>query len=161
MLAHLCSRKAAESFNPFNKKWEVYLRIICLEECRRPAVKTFVSAVDKWTKQNKMDFLGIPSCVGFGLHSDSYRCENRVCILTHKLHMWEVYFHCKLWSVCALFLYRFLIFPNMGQSLQSIMEEENETLAEKTVLQLACRIVSVGFFWWLGHCMLASLHRNT
>lgn len=66
-------------------------------------------SVDKWIKQNKMDFLGIPSCVGFGLHADSYR---------------------------------FLIFPNMGQSLQSVMKE-GELLSEKTVLQLACRILDV------------------
>ncbi|CAB1339376.1 unnamed protein product, partial [Coregonus sp. 'balchen'] len=30
------------------------------------------SSVDKWIKHAKMDFLGIPSCVGFGLHADSY-----------------------------------------------------------------------------------------
>ncbi|XP_041639867.1 inactive serine/threonine-protein kinase VRK3 isoform X2 [Cheilinus undulatus] len=67
-------------------------------------------SVEKWIKQNRMDFLGIPSCVGFGLHSDSYR---------------------------------FLIFPNMGQCLQSVMEEEEECLSEKTVLQLTCRILDV------------------
>lgn len=38
---------------------------------------------------------------------------------------------------------RFLIFPDMGCSLQSVLEEENELLSEKAVLQLACRIVSV------------------
>lgn len=38
--------------------------------------KNFVSAVEKWIKQNKMDFLGIPSCLGFGLHAESYRSEN-------------------------------------------------------------------------------------
>ncbi|XP_049455178.1 inactive serine/threonine-protein kinase VRK3 [Epinephelus fuscoguttatus] len=75
-----------------------------LQRAAKPA------SVEKWIKQNKMDFLGIPSCVGFGLHAESYR---------------------------------FLIFPNMGQSLQSIMEEENELLSEKAVLQLACRILDV------------------
>ncbi|XP_054627157.1 inactive serine/threonine-protein kinase VRK3 isoform X2 [Dunckerocampus dactyliophorus] len=30
-------------------------------------------SVDKWIKQHNMDLLGIPSCVGFGFHSDSYR----------------------------------------------------------------------------------------
>ncbi|KAK1891311.1 Inactive serine/threonine-protein kinase VRK3 [Dissostichus eleginoides] len=39
--------------------------------------------------------------------------------------------------------YRFLIFPNMGQSLHSVMEEEDELLSEKAVLQLACRILDV------------------
>ncbi|XP_054469451.1 inactive serine/threonine-protein kinase VRK3 [Anoplopoma fimbria] len=75
-----------------------------LQRAAKPA------SVEKWIKQNKMDFLGIPSCVGFGLHSESYR---------------------------------FLIFPNMGQSLQSVMEEEAELLSEKAVLQLACRILDV------------------
>ncbi|XP_040892154.1 inactive serine/threonine-protein kinase VRK3 [Toxotes jaculatrix] len=75
-----------------------------LQRAAKPA------SVDKWIKQNKMDFLGIPSCVGFGLHGDSYR---------------------------------FLIFPNMGQSLQSVTEEENEFLSEKAVLQLACRLLDV------------------
>uniref|UniRef100_A0A087X7D4 VRK serine/threonine kinase 3 n=1 Tax=Poecilia formosa TaxID=48698 RepID=A0A087X7D4_POEFO len=68
------------------------------------------ASVEKWIKQNKLDFLGIPTCVGFGLHAD---------------------------------LYRFLIFPDMGSSLQSILEEENELLSEKAVLQLACRILDV------------------
>ncbi|KAM9409224.1 serine/threonine-protein kinase VRK3 isoform 2-T6 [Pholidichthys leucotaenia] len=67
-------------------------------------------SVEKWIKQNKLDFLGVPSCVGFGLHSD---------------------------------LYRFLIFPNMGQSLQSIIKKEKKPLSEKVVLQLACRILDV------------------
>ncbi|XP_070849496.1 serine/threonine-protein kinase VRK3 [Chaetodon trifascialis] len=75
-----------------------------LQRAAKPA------SVDKWIKQNKMDFLGIPSCAGFGLHADSYR---------------------------------FLIFPSMGQSLQSVMEEEDELLSEKVVLQLACRILDV------------------
>nr|XP_040017182.1 inactive serine/threonine-protein kinase VRK3 [Gasterosteus aculeatus aculeatus] len=74
-----------------------------LQRAAKPA------SVDKWIKQNKMDFLGIPSCVGFGLHAESYR---------------------------------FLIFPNMGQSLQSAIEKEAELPSEKAVLQLACRIVS-------------------
>ncbi|KAM9860959.1 serine/threonine-protein kinase VRK3 isoform 2-T2 [Aulostomus maculatus] len=67
------------------------------------------SSVEKYIKQNKMDFLGIPSCVGFGLHADSYR---------------------------------FLIFPYMGKSLQSVMEDD-ELLPEKAVVQLACRILDV------------------
>ncbi|KAM9817659.1 serine/threonine-protein kinase VRK3 [Neosynchiropus ocellatus] len=67
------------------------------------------SSVEKWIKQNKMDFLGIPSCLGFGVHADSYR---------------------------------FLTFPNMGQTLQSVLEG-NKCLPETTVLQLACRIIDV------------------
>uniref|UniRef100_A0A3P9KEX1 VRK serine/threonine kinase 3 n=2 Tax=Oryzias latipes TaxID=8090 RepID=A0A3P9KEX1_ORYLA len=75
-----------------------------LQRAAKPA------AVDKWLKQNKMDFLGIPSCAGFGLHADSYR---------------------------------FLIFPDMGRSLHSVIEKENKPLSEIVVLQLACRILDV------------------
>ncbi|XP_013883303.1 serine/threonine-protein kinase VRK3 [Austrofundulus limnaeus] len=75
-----------------------------LQRAAKPAT------VDKWIKQNKMDFLGIPTCVGFGLHADSYR---------------------------------FLIFPNMGRSLLSVIDEENKLLSEKDVLQLTCRILDV------------------
>ncbi|XP_056230044.1 inactive serine/threonine-protein kinase VRK3 [Seriola aureovittata] len=75
-----------------------------LQRAAKPA------SVDKWIKQNKLDFLGIPSCAGFGPHADSYR---------------------------------FLIFPNMGQSLQSIIEDEDDFLTEKAVLQLASRLLDV------------------
>lgn len=34
--------------------------------------------VGKWIKSNKVDFLGIPSCVGFGLHADNYRSDGDV-----------------------------------------------------------------------------------
>lgn len=72
------------------------------------AVKS--ASVEKWIKQNKLDFMGLPQCVGFGLHADSYR---------------------------------FLIFPNMGQSLQSLMQEQNRLLSEMTVLQLSCRLLDI------------------
>ncbi|XP_004543112.1 serine/threonine-protein kinase VRK3 isoform X1 [Maylandia zebra] len=75
-----------------------------LQRAAKPA------SVEKWVKQNKLDFLGIPSCVGFGLHTDSYR---------------------------------FLIFPSIGESLQSIIEKENQPLSEEVVLQLAYRILDV------------------
>ncbi|XP_051505154.1 inactive serine/threonine-protein kinase VRK3-like isoform X2 [Myxocyprinus asiaticus] len=64
-------------------------------------------AVEKWLKLHKMDFLGIPSCVGFGLHES----------------------------------YRFLVFPSMGETLQSVMEEGTGSLSEKAVLQLALRLL--------------------
>lgn len=35
----------------------------------------------------------------------------------------------------------------MGQSLQSVMEDEDELLPEKAALQLACRIVGVELFF--------------
>ncbi|XP_029354545.1 serine/threonine-protein kinase VRK3 isoform X2 [Echeneis naucrates] len=75
-----------------------------LQRAAKPA------SVDKWIKQNKMDFLGIPACAGFGPHADSYR---------------------------------FLIFPNMGKSLQTVIEEDNNILSEKAVLQLTCRLLDV------------------
>lgn len=97
--------------------------------------KTFVSAVDKWVKQNKMDFLGIPSCLGFGLHAESYRSENR--------ETWENWIWLFITSSNVFYFPRFLVFADMGQSLQAIMEEEGDRLTEKTVLQLAYRIVRI------------------
>ncbi|KAM6943505.1 serine/threonine-protein kinase VRK3 [Xenentodon cancila] len=75
-----------------------------LQRAAKPA------SVDKWIKQNKMDFLGIPPCAGFGPHADSYR---------------------------------FVIFPNIGRSLHSVIEENDMLLSEKAVLQLACRLLDV------------------
>ncbi|KAL1007295.1 hypothetical protein UPYG_G00084640 [Umbra pygmaea] len=83
------------------------------------------SSVDKWKKQAKMDFLGVPSCVGFGLHSDSYR---------------------------------FLIFPNMGQTLQSAMDEGGVLLSETAMLQLACRILDVLEFIHTNEYVHADIH---
>ncbi|XP_072320621.1 serine/threonine-protein kinase VRK3 isoform X2 [Eucyclogobius newberryi] len=68
------------------------------------------ASIERWVKQHKMDLIGLPQCVGFGLHADSYR---------------------------------FLVFPNMGQSLLSLMNKHNKLLSEATVLQLACRILDV------------------
>lgn len=72
-----------------------------LQRAAKPA------AVEKWMKKFSMDFLGIPSCVGFGVHDT----------------------------------YRFLIFPNMGQTLESIMGIERGCLPERTVLQVALRLL--------------------
>lgn len=69
-----------------------------------------LTSIEKWIKQNKMDFIGLPQCVGFGLHADSYR---------------------------------FLIFPNMGQSLQSLMNKQNRLLPEVTVFQVASRLLDI------------------
>ncbi|XP_028824750.1 serine/threonine-protein kinase VRK3 isoform X1 [Denticeps clupeoides] len=74
-----------------------------LQRAAKPA------SVEKWVKHQKMDFLGIPSCVGFGLHDT----------------------------------YRFLVFPDMGQTLQSILDEVGGSLREAAVLQLSCRILDV------------------
>uniref|UniRef100_A0A8C9V2A1 VRK serine/threonine kinase 3 n=1 Tax=Scleropages formosus TaxID=113540 RepID=A0A8C9V2A1_SCLFO len=75
-----------------------------LQRAAKPA------SVEKWKKLNKMNFLGIPVCEGFGLHADTYR---------------------------------FLIFPNMGRTLQSLLEEQGELLSQKAVLQLACHMLDV------------------
>ncbi|KAJ7986165.1 hypothetical protein DPEC_G00347950 [Dallia pectoralis] len=83
------------------------------------------SLVEKWIKQAKMDFLGVPSCVGFGLHSNTYR---------------------------------FLIFPNMGQTLQSFMDEGDVLLSEKAVLQLGCRILDVLEFIHKNEYVHADIH---
>uniref|UniRef100_A0A6Q2X964 Protein kinase domain-containing protein n=1 Tax=Esox lucius TaxID=8010 RepID=A0A6Q2X964_ESOLU len=83
------------------------------------------SSVDKWVKQAKLDFLGVPACAGFGLHADSYR---------------------------------FLIFPNMGQTLQSFMDEGDVILSEKAVLQLACRILDVLEFIHKNEYVHADIH---
>ncbi|KAL4613667.1 inactive serine/threonine-protein kinase VRK3 [Arapaima gigas] len=75
-----------------------------LQRAAKPA------SVEKWRKLNKMDFLGIPACEGFGLHADTYR---------------------------------FLIFPNMGRTLQSVMEESGQLLSQKAMLQISCHILDV------------------
>lgn len=89
-----------------------------------------------------MDFLGIPSCVGFGLHADSYRCERDLFVI-YSLYCMNAFHMTSEFSLFFFAIFRrFLIFPNMGESLQSYMKD-NELLPEKTVLQLSCRIVGV------------------
>ena len=46
---------------------------VCFLEVTLPMMLC-LPPVDKWMKRTKMDFLGIPTCVGFGLHADIYRC---------------------------------------------------------------------------------------
>ncbi|XP_055085591.1 inactive serine/threonine-protein kinase VRK3 isoform X2 [Periophthalmus magnuspinnatus] len=75
-----------------------------LQRAAKPA------SIERWVKQHKMDFIGLPQCIGFGLHANSYR---------------------------------FLVFPNMGHSLQSLMNNQNTLLSEVTVLQLACRLLDI------------------
>lgn len=127
--------------------------------CVNPAVQTCrLCLVEKWIKQNKMDFLGIPSCVGFGPHADSYRCGGNI-----YLHIIWKYLCINLSFGFTSFFFlchRFLIFPNMGQSLQSVIEEEEDHLSEKTVLQLACRLVSVHTPSINSYCPTADLLFN-
>ncbi|XP_067905611.1 inactive serine/threonine-protein kinase VRK3 [Heterodontus francisci] len=66
--------------------------------------------VDKWMKSHMMAFLGIPTCIGFGFHENTYR---------------------------------FLVFPNLGNSLHSILEKTRKPLSEKAVLQLSYRMIDV------------------
>ncbi|POI22158.1 hypothetical protein CIB84_014095, partial [Bambusicola thoracicus] len=63
--------------------------------------------VEKWKKVHSLPLLGIPSCVGFGLHADKYR---------------------------------FLVFSDLGRSLQSILND-NLHLSEKAAFQIAVRLL--------------------
>ncbi|XP_060642188.2 serine/threonine-protein kinase VRK3-like [Anolis sagrei] len=66
--------------------------------------------VERWKRQHSVPLLGIPECVGFGLHDDCYR---------------------------------FLVFPHLGRSLQSILDDCANKMTEKAVLQLAVRLLDV------------------
>ncbi|XP_029464713.1 inactive serine/threonine-protein kinase VRK3 isoform X2 [Rhinatrema bivittatum] len=68
------------------------------------------SNVDKWKKSHDVPFLGIPNCIGFGLHED---------------------------------IYRFLVFPDMGRSLQSIMDEDLRIITDIAVLQISYRMLDI------------------
>lgn len=75
-------------------------------------------------------FMQIPTGV------NKFICEYLIMHTTYDIILLQL-------AVC---FYRFLIFPNMGRSLQSVMEEEDDLLSEKVVLQMACRIVSVNLY---------------
>uniref|UniRef100_A0A670Y4K8 Protein kinase domain-containing protein n=1 Tax=Pseudonaja textilis TaxID=8673 RepID=A0A670Y4K8_PSETE len=68
------------------------------------------SDLEKWKKQYLMPFLGVPECVGFGVHENSYR---------------------------------FLVFPELGRSLQSVLDDNKNQMTEKAVLQFAVRLLDV------------------
>ncbi|XP_065588668.1 serine/threonine-protein kinase VRK3 isoform X2 [Cyrtonyx montezumae] len=63
--------------------------------------------VEKWKKLHSLPLLGVPSCVGFGLHADKYR---------------------------------FLVFSDLGRSLQSILND-GVHLNEKAAFQIAVRLL--------------------
>lgn len=65
------------------------------------------ATVEKWKKQFSIPFLGIPTCIGFGLHCD----------------------------------YRFLVFSDLGCSLQSILDDNAKKLTEKATLQIGIRLL--------------------
>ncbi|XP_056191992.1 inactive serine/threonine-protein kinase VRK3 [Falco biarmicus] len=64
--------------------------------------------VEKWKKWHSVPLLGIPSCVGFGLHADSYR---------------------------------FLVFSDLGQTLQSVLNDGLHVLKEKAAFQIVVRLL--------------------
>uniref|UniRef100_A0A674GN43 VRK serine/threonine kinase 3 n=1 Tax=Taeniopygia guttata TaxID=59729 RepID=A0A674GN43_TAEGU len=66
------------------------------------------STVEKWKKWHSVPLLGIPNCVGFGLHADSYR---------------------------------FLVFSDLGRSLQSVLSDGLHLLREKAAFQIAIRVL--------------------
>ncbi|XP_015279079.1 PREDICTED: inactive serine/threonine-protein kinase VRK3 [Gekko japonicus] len=66
--------------------------------------------VEKWKKQHSVPLLGIPNCVGFGLHGSNYR---------------------------------FLVFSNLGRSLQSVLDDGASRLTEKAAYQIAIRLLDV------------------
>ncbi|XP_054851531.1 inactive serine/threonine-protein kinase VRK3 isoform X2 [Eublepharis macularius] len=66
--------------------------------------------VEKWKKQHMVPLLGIPSCIGFGLHGSNYR---------------------------------FLVFSDLGRSLQSVLDDGASKLTEKAAFQIAVRLLDV------------------
>ncbi|XP_009475651.1 PREDICTED: inactive serine/threonine-protein kinase VRK3 [Nipponia nippon] len=64
--------------------------------------------VEKWKKRHSVPLLGIPNCVGFGLHADSYR---------------------------------FLVFSDLGRTLQSVLNDGLYLLREKAAFQIVVRLL--------------------
>ncbi|XP_064318297.1 inactive serine/threonine-protein kinase VRK3 isoform X1 [Phalacrocorax carbo] len=64
--------------------------------------------VEKWKKWHSVPLLGIPSCIGFGLHADSYR---------------------------------FLVFSDLGRTLQSVLNDGLYLLREKAAFQIVVRLL--------------------
>ncbi|KFZ49188.1 Inactive serine/threonine-protein kinase VRK3, partial [Podiceps cristatus] len=64
--------------------------------------------VEKWKKWHSVPLLGIPNCVGFGLHADSYR---------------------------------FLVFSDLGRTLQAVLNDGLHLLGEKAAFQIVVRLL--------------------
>nr|XP_009937510.1 PREDICTED: inactive serine/threonine-protein kinase VRK3 [Opisthocomus hoazin] len=64
--------------------------------------------VEKWKKWHSVPLLGMPNCVGFGLHADSYR---------------------------------FLVFSDLGRTLQSVLNDGLHVLREKAAFQIVVRLL--------------------
>ncbi|XP_059848762.1 inactive serine/threonine-protein kinase VRK3-like isoform X2 [Hypanus sabinus] len=93
--------------------------------------------VDKWVKSHVMTFLGIPTCISFGFHENAYRktlkcSEREPCRRENKILV-----------MYGVLKQKFLVFPDMGYSLQSIVEKNKKPLSEKAVFQLAYKIIDV------------------
>nr|XP_006113941.1 inactive serine/threonine-protein kinase VRK3 [Pelodiscus sinensis] len=88
---------------PRRQEWERVAQLIGM------AVEPYyVLLVEKWKKMHSVPLLGIPNCIGFGLHGSNYR---------------------------------FLVFPALGRSLQSILDDGANILTEKPVFQIAIRVL--------------------
>ncbi|KAM4656591.1 serine/threonine-protein kinase VRK3 [Amazona ochrocephala] len=66
------------------------------------------ATVEKWRKGHSVPVLGIPNCVGFGLHAESYR---------------------------------FLVFSDLGRTLQSVLNDGLHLLREKAAFQIVVRLL--------------------
>uniref|UniRef100_A0A8C8R8F9 VRK serine/threonine kinase 3 n=1 Tax=Pelusios castaneus TaxID=367368 RepID=A0A8C8R8F9_9SAUR len=97
-----CPQKQRYSLRLGTKDGRLYNEQVFLQ---RAAKK---STVDKWKKMHAVPLLGIPNCIGFGLHGSNYR---------------------------------FLVFPELGRSLQSILDDGTKLLTEKVVFQIAIRLL--------------------
>ncbi|XP_068276296.1 serine/threonine-protein kinase VRK3-like isoform X2 [Nyctibius grandis] len=76
--------------------------------------------VEKWKKRHSVPLLGIPNCVGFGLHADSYR---------------------------------FLVFSDLGRTLQSVLSDGLHVLREKAAFQIVVRLVTLaGYCFAFRYC---------
>ncbi|XP_074867095.1 serine/threonine-protein kinase VRK3 [Carettochelys insculpta] len=97
-----CSPKQRYSLKLDAKDGRTYNEQIFLQ---RAAKKITVA---KWKRTHSVPLLGIPDCVGFGLHESNYR---------------------------------FLVFPELGRSLQSILDDGMNTLTETPAFQIAIRVL--------------------
>ncbi|XP_019363214.1 PREDICTED: inactive serine/threonine-protein kinase VRK3 isoform X3 [Gavialis gangeticus] len=96
-----CPQKQRYSLKLDAKNGKIYNEQNFLQRAAKKAT------VDKWKKMHLVPLLGIPNCIGFGLHASSYR---------------------------------FLVFPDLGRTLQSILDDGTD-LTEKAVFQVAVRLL--------------------
>ncbi|XP_075755149.1 serine/threonine-protein kinase VRK3 isoform X2 [Pelodiscus sinensis] len=97
-----CPQKQSYSLKLDAKDGRLYNEQIFLQRAAKRVT------VEKWKKMHSVPLLGIPNCIGFGLHGSNYR---------------------------------FLVFPALGRSLQSILDDGANILTEKPVFQIAIRVL--------------------